>query len=137
LYPLSLNNFNYKLFYLYLDGLIDGYGNFSNTPQLVIAFNELDVNLTYNIKGRIGFGNVYKVKNKKAVILVISKQLCIRKVLELINGKIRSQNKLDQIKNNILLNPYFKTFPLFSVNTDLNLNNNWLSGFTEADASFK
>jgi len=121
----------------YLAGLIDGHGHFSKTPQLVVVFNELDVYLAYYIKGQIGYGNVYKVKNKKAVILVVSKQVGIKKVLDLINGKIRSQNKLDQIKNNILLNSYFKTFTHFNVNTDVNLNNYWLSGFSDADASFQ
>jgi hypothetical protein len=124
----------------YLAGLIDGDGHFSKTPQLVLVFNEVDASLAYYIKGRIGYGNVYKVKNKKAVILVVSKQVGINKVLDLINGKIRSQNKLDQIKNNILLNnshSYFKTFTHFNVNTDVNLNNYWLSGFSDADASFQ
>jgi LAGLIDADG endonuclease len=121
----------------YLAGLIDGDGHFSKTPQLVVVFNEQDVSLAYYIKGQIGYGNVYKVKNKKAVILVVSKQVGIKKVLDLINGKIRSQNKLDQIKKNILLNSYFKTFTHFNVNTDVNLNNYWLSGFSDADASFQ
>lgn len=124
----------------YLAGLIDGDGHFSKIPQLVVVFNEADASLAYYIKGRIGYGNVYKVKNKKAVILVVSKQVGIKKVLDLINGKIRSQNKLDQIKKNILLNnshSYFKTFTQFNVNTDVNLNNYWLSGFSDADASFQ
>lgn len=122
----------------YLAGLIDGHGtnNFSKTPQLVVVFNDKDVSLAYYIKGQIGYGNVYKVKNKKAVILVVSKQVGIKKVLDLISGKIRSQNKLDQIKNNILLNSYFKTFTHFNVNTDVNLNNYWLSGFSDAVANF-
>jgi len=130
--PISETEFGH-----YLAGLIDGDGHFSKISQLVVVFNELDASLAYYIKGKIGYGNVYKVKNKKAVILVISKRLGIRRVLNLINGKIRSQNKLDQIKNNILLNPYFKTLTHFSVNTDLNLNNHWLSGFSDADASFQ
>lgn len=121
----------------YLAGLIDGDGHFSKTPQLVIVFNELDAFLAYYIKGRIGYGNVYKVKNKKAVILVVAHRAGIVKVLHLINGKIRSQNKLDQINNNILSNPYFKTFSNFSVNTEVNLNNHWLAGFSDAVSSFQ
>jgi hypothetical protein len=121
----------------YLAGLIDGDGHFSKMHQLVIAFNEKDASLAYYIKGKIGYGNVYKVKNKKAVIWVISKQVGIEKVLGLINGKIRSQNKLDQINNNIFIKPYFKTIQNFQLNTDVNLNNHWLSGFSDADASFQ
>lgn len=121
----------------YLAGLIEGDGHFSNTPQLVLVFNELDASLAYYIKGRIGFGNVYKVKNKKAVILVIANRQGLIKVLSLINGKIRSEKRLDQIKNNILLNPYFNMFSNFSINTNADLNNHWLTGFSDADASFQ
>jgi hypothetical protein len=121
----------------YLAGLIDGEGHFSNTTELVIVFNELDAFLAYYIKKNIGYGNVYKVKNKKAVILVIANQKGLWKVLELINGKIRSQSKLDQIRNYILPNPFFKTFPSVTLNSDVNLNNYWLSGFSDANASFQ
>ena len=54
-----------------LAGFINGEGHFSKTPQLVIVFNQLDASLAYFIKGRIGYGNIYKVKNKEAVILVV------------------------------------------------------------------
>uniref|UniRef100_UPI0022377087 LAGLIDADG endonuclease n=1 Tax=Ramaria rubella TaxID=113071 RepID=UPI0022377087 len=135
--PTHLKPSNDADFGHYLAGLIDGDGHFSKTPQIVVVFNELDASLAYFIKGKIGYGNVYKVKIKKAVILVVSNQAGIKKVLELINGKLRSQNKLDQIKNNILLNSYFKTFTHFNVNTNVSLNNYWLSGFSDADASFQ
>lgn len=121
----------------YLAGLIEGDGHFSNTPQLVLVFNELDASLAYYIKGRIGFGNVYKVKNKKAVILVIANRQGLIKVLSLINGKIRSEKRLDQIKKNILSNPYFNMFSNFSINTNADLNNHWLTGFSDADGSFQ
>ena len=80
---------------------------------------------------------MYKVKNKEAVILVVSKGESIRRVIELINGKIRSDNKFNQINNNILSNPRFKDLPLISKNKDSNLNNHWLAGFSDADASFQ
>jgi LAGLIDADG endonuclease len=135
--PTHLKPINETDFGHYLAGLIDGDGHFSKTPQLVIVFNEEDASLAYYIKARIGYGNVYKVKNKKAVILVVSKLVGINKVLNLINGKIRSQNKLDQIKNNLFSHSYFKPLTHFNVNTDINLNNYWLSGFSDADASFQ
>ena len=121
----------------YLAGLIDGDGHFSNTPQLVIVFNNLDASLAYFIKQRLGYGNVYKVKNKKAIILVVGKLEGISKVINLINGKIRYKNKLDQIRKNILTKPYFINFTDISLNNDNNLNNYWLSGFADADASFQ
>ena len=91
--PTHLKPINNNEFGHYLAGLIDGDGYFSNTPQLVIAFNELDASLAYYIKGKIGYGNIYKVKNKKAIILVIASQAGIIKVLQLIKDKIRSQKK--------------------------------------------
>jgi hypothetical protein len=42
---------------------------------------------------------VYKIKNKKAVILVIGNREGLVKVFNLINGKLRSQKKLGPIKN--------------------------------------
>ena len=132
--PLTDNEFGH-----YLAGLIDGDGHFSKTAtatQLVIVFNQLDASLAYFIKGRIGYGNIYKVKNKEAVILVVSKGEGIRRVIKLINGKIRSDNKLNQINKNILSNPRFKDLPLISKNKDSNLNNHWLAGFSDAIANF-
>lgn len=130
--PITENEFGH-----YLAGLIDGDGHFSKTPQLVIVFNELDASLAYYIKGQVGYGNVYKVKNKKAILLVIASQAGIVKVLTLIKGKIRSQKKIDQINNNILSHSFFKIFTPFSLNNNVNLNNHWLSGFSDADASFQ
>jgi len=121
----------------YLAGLIDGDGHFSKIPQLVIVFNELDAALAYYIKSKIGYGNVYKVKNKKAVILVVAKHAGILTVVNFINGKIRSKNKLDQIKNNILTNINFKNISDFIINKESNLNNHWLAGFSDADGSFQ
>ena len=126
-----------KNFGHYLAGLIDGDGYFSKVPQLVIVFNELDASLAYYIKGRIGYGNVYKVKSKKAVIFVVGKLEGIKKILNLINGKIRTSSKLDQINNNILINPHLNDFIPFKKNETLDLENHWLSGFSDADASFQ
>lgn len=135
--PTHLKPDNDRNFGYYLAGLIDGDAYFSSTPQLVIAFNELDASLAYYVKSKIGYGNIYKVKNKRAVILVISKLAGLEKVLELIKGKIRTAKKVEQINNNILVHSYFESFPQFSKVNDQNLDNYWLSGFSDADASFQ
>ena len=143
--PLHIKPENDLDFGHYLAGLIDGDGHFSKALQLIIIFNELDSSLAYLIKKKIGYGNVYKVKNKKAVILVISNRIGLLKILNLINGKIRSESKLNQIYDNILTNSYFKSIfyndaenlKLFTLNLDVDLNNYWLSGFSDADASFQ
>jgi hypothetical protein len=121
--PTHLKPINNNEFGHYLAGLIDGDGHFSNQKQLIIVFNEQDASLAYFIKNKIGYGNIYKVKNKKAIILVISKYLGLINVLELINGKIRSENKLNQIKNNLLSNEKYKLSSEFYRNINNDLNN--------------
>lgn len=119
----------------YLAGLIDGGAHF--TSKLVIKFNILDASLAYYIKKKLGYGNVYKVKNKKAVVLVVTNYTGINIVLKLINGKIRSKTILNQINQNIFSNPLYKNLPLFRMNISSDLNNYWLAGFSDADASFQ
>jgi hypothetical protein len=122
----------------YLAGLIDGDGHFNSKQQLVIAFHSLDVSLAYYIKKRLGYGSVKKVKNKNAFILVVTAREGIEKVINLINGKIRTENKFYQITNYILNHDNYAEFSK-KISLKLNLSNNfknhWLAGFTDADAS--
>lgn len=81
-----------------------------------------------------------KLKNKNAYILVISSKEGLKKVITLINNKIRIENKLDQIVNNILSHERYKEFKEkinLKLNKENDLNNSWLSGFSDADASFQ
>lgn len=124
----------------YLAGIIDGDGHFSSKQQLVIAYNSLDIQLAYYIKKQIGYGSIQKVKNKNAIILVVSAAKGLEKVISLINGKFRSTTKFYQITRNILANKKFFDFNKkisLSLNTDNNLENHWLAGFSDADASFQ
>jgi hypothetical protein len=54
-----------------------------------------------NIKEKIGYGSVKKVQNKNAYILVVAKKEGILRVLNLINGKLRTKHRFDQVINNI------------------------------------
>ena len=124
----------------YLAGLIDGDGYFSSKQQLVIAFSSLDTSLAYYLKKRLGYGSVHKVKNKNAVILVVTAIKGMEKVITLINGKLRTKDKLDQIKKNVLTHIKFKDFSnliIFSFNNSNDLDNLWLAGFSDADSSFQ
>jgi hypothetical protein len=85
-----------------LAGLIDGDGHFSSKQQLVIVFSSPDVDLAYSVKKILGYGHVNKVKDKNAYLFIVSNKDGIIKVLNLINGKLRTINKLNQVKNNIL-----------------------------------
>lgn len=138
--PKHLKPTNDNQFGHYLAGLIDGNGHFSSKQQLVIVFNSLDASLVYYIKKRLGFGNVKKVKTKNAYILVISSKEGLEKVITLINGKIRTENKLDQIINNILNHERYKEFKEkfnLKLNKENDLSNSWLAGFSDADGSFQ
>jgi hypothetical protein len=124
----------------YLAGLIDGEGQFSSKQQLIIAFHLLDASLAYYIKERLGFGSVKKVKDKNGFLLIISSKKGLEKVIQLINGKLRTENKLNQITNNILnhINYYeFRKNINFKLNSNNSLKNHWLTGFSDADASFQ
>jgi hypothetical protein len=118
--PIKNEDFGY-----YLAGLIDGDGHFSSGEELVIVFHILDVSLAYYIKKRLGYGSVKKVKNKKAVIFVISSKKGLDVVFNLIIGKLRHINKINQV-NKILENDKFKEIRknlYFSSDNNQNLNN--------------
>jgi hypothetical protein len=121
--PTHLKPLNDDQFGHYLAGLIDGDGHFSKQQQLIIVFNSLDVSLAYYIKKQIGFGNIRKVKNKKAFLLIIGSKKGLEKVISLINGKIKTKNKLDQINNNILKHKNYVEFEK-KINLKLNLDKN-------------
>ena len=120
--PKHLKPINDKQFGYYLAGLIEGDGHFSNQQQLVIVFNILDVSLAYYIKGKLGFGTVRKIKNKNAYLFIISSKPGIEKTLRLINGKIRTENKFNQI-NNILNSTKYADLKK-ELNMQLNLSKN-------------
>ena len=122
----------------YLAGLIDGDGHFSSKQELIIVFSSADVALAYYIKERLGFGNVRKVKDKNAYLLIISKKEGLLKVINLINCKLRTLNKYNQVINNILNHSlYNKENIELKFNQTNDFNNHWLAGFSDADASFQ
>jgi hypothetical protein len=57
--------------------------------------------LAYLIKKRIGHGNIYKIKDKKAVRYICKNKQGLYIILSLINGKFVSNYKYEQlIKHN-------------------------------------
>ena len=137
--PKHLKPINDHQFGHYLAGLIDGKGHFSVKLQLVVVFNSLDASLAYFIKNRIGYGNVKKIKNKNAYLLIISNKKGLERVINLINGKIRTINKFNQISNFLKHSRFIDFAKLinFKLNTSIDLKNHWLAGFADADASFQ
>ena len=122
--PTHLKPLNDEQFGQYLAGLIDGDGHFSSKQELVIVFSSLDVNLAYYIKERLSFGSVKKIKNKNAYLLIISKKEGITKIINLINGKIRTENQFYQITKNILDHIKFSDLK-DQINFNLNITNDF------------
>lgn len=121
-------------------GLIDGDGHFSKIQQLVIVFNIKDTFLAYFIKKTLGYGQVKKVKNKNACIFIISGKEGIEKVINLINNKLRTNNRYNQVIDNILNHKKFYSLNQsikFNKNSTNDFDNYWLAGFSDADASFQ
>jgi hypothetical protein len=116
---------NDKEFGEYLAGLIDGNGHFSSVQQLILVFSLPDAFLSYKIKSRLGYGNVKKIKNKNAYVLIVSNKKGILDILNLINGKLRTISKYNQVFNNILNHKRYldvKNFN-FTLNKTNNFNN--------------
>lgn len=117
----------------FLAGLIEGNGSFGYR-QLHITFAEQDTSLAYYIKNRVGYGNVYKIKDIRAVRYICKNAIGLSIIISLINGKLISNFKYDQlIKHNY--NEIFNIVILPPLRT-LNLDNYWLAGFTQADGYF-
>jgi len=131
--PLTDENFSH-----YLAGLIDGDGSFVKR-SLVIAFNALDASLAYYIKRRLGYGSVKKVKSKNAVLFILTKREGLEKVINLVNGKLRIQYKIEAIGTHIqkISNSPLAITDTLHINTSSDLNNYWLAGFIDADGSFQ
>ena len=155
--PTHLKPVNDSEFGHYLAGLIDGVGHFSSKQHLVIVFNSLDASLAYYIKKQIGFGSVKKIKDENIFIFTITAREGMEKVINLINGKIRTENKFYEINNNILNDEKYTEFRSassvahakhgqevggaiklkFKINLDKDLKNHWLAGFSDGKANFQ
>ena len=98
--PIKVTNLKDNEFGYFLAGLIEGDGWFGDNV-LHIIFAENDISLAYLIKNRIGHGNVYKIKDKKAVRYICKNKKGLSIILSLINGKLVSKPKYEQlIKHN-------------------------------------
>ena len=138
--PKHLKPVNDDQFGHYLAGLIDSKGHFSNRQQLVIEFDSLDASLAYFIKKRLGYGKVKKINNKNALLFIVAANKGIINVINLINGKFRTDNIFNQITNNILNHDNFVEFNKqisLIFNSSDNFYNHWLAGFSDGYASFQ
>ena len=131
--PKHNSNLTDQEFGYFLAGLIEGDGWFG-LNELHIIFSERDISLAYLIKKRIGYGNVYKIKDKNAVRYICKNKTGLSIILSLINGKFVSRFKYEQlIKHNYNKNFNFEILPPSNI---ISLDNYWLAGFTQADGCF-
>lgn len=131
--PNHKSDLNNEDFAYFLAGLIEGDGWFGK-KELHIIFSISDSSLAYFIKKRIGHGNVYNIKEKKAVRYICKSQKGLSTILLLINGKLVSNYKYEQlIKHNYSEDFNIKILPPLN---NLSLDNYWLAGFTQADGCF-
>nr|YP_010977197.1 LAGLIDADG endonuclease [Daedaleopsis confragosa]WNZ34402.1 LAGLIDADG endonuclease [Daedaleopsis confragosa] len=117
----------------FLAGLIEGDGWFG-LNQLHIIFSEREISLAYLIKKRIGYGNIYKIKDKKAVRYICKNKIGLSIIYSLVNGKFVSRFKYEQL----LKHHYNKIFncEILPPSNNISLENYWLAGFTQADGCF-
>jgi LAGLIDADG-like domain len=92
----------------YLAGLLDGDGYIGNN-KISICFYILDLKLAQYLVKRLGFGKIDKVKDKNAYNLNIYKLIERKRILDLVNGKLRGENKIKQVQK-LLKETNFKLY---------------------------
>lgn len=148
-----MNKKNMELKYLelgsYLAGLIEGGGNIwtqkhlrgndgrMKNPQIMFTFHKKEINLYRHIKGILGGGVFYKIKNTKAVRYTISDLSTLLKLINLVNGKFRIPKIIYLYKAidylNLKYNLNINKLPLDKSNIK---SNAWLAGMTDSDGCF-
>lgn len=135
----------------YLAGLIDGNSSIDNkyknkefipyqTSTLIIYYDSKDIQAAYWLKSQLGYGRV--LKNKNFSKLIINHPKGLLKILDLINGKLKTHYKFNIIKNNLYINhndtlqnvnTIFNDFKIGDIN---DFDNYWLCGFIDAIGIF-
>jgi hypothetical protein len=144
------NNYDKKNLGPYLAGLIEGDGHIhtpssyrdlngkKNMPHIEICFDIKDLPLFEKIKEVLNGGYIIIRPNKKSGRLFIKKKVILLKLINLINGymrtpKIEALHRIIQWFNNEESN--YKIKPL-DLDTSSLEDNGWFSGFIEADGNF-
>ena len=71
-------------------------------------------------------------------LLILSNKKGMLNVINLINGKLKTEHRFNQVVNNVLSHTkYADQNSNFTIDSSNDLNNHWLAGFSDADASFQ
>ena len=142
--PVKLKDKN-KNFGSYLAGIIEGDGAIyipkkKGASMIVISFHTKDLPLALLIQKNLNAGNIYKIKGKNAYSYTISDLKGLIKVVNLINGHMRTPKiiqlykLIDWISTKGENHSVLQKLPL----DNIPLNSNaWLSGFIDTDGSFR
>lgn len=130
--PISDNEFGD-----YLAGLIDSKGNFNKQQELIIVFHRNEASLAYYLKKRIGYGTVKKIKDKDIIIFMIFKKEGLKKIINLVNNKLRTKSKFNEVILNIINKDDYYNDINFNLKLDDNLKNYWLAGFSDLSGNFQ
>jgi hypothetical protein len=131
----------------YLAGLIEGDGHIavhnSDTigkayrPKIIIVFNVNDKPLAEKIKSFLNVGKVIDRSKYGHVLLQILAKDEVLKIINIINGKMRTP-KIEALHRAIVyINEKDNTkIPLLDIDNSPLDSNSWLAGFSDADANF-
>lgn len=131
----------------YLAGLIEGDGQIAvyngNTkskayrPKIIILFHINDKPLAEKIKSSLNVGKLIDKSTYGHVLLQILAKDEVLKIINLINGKMRT-SKMECLHKAIrYINEKDNTnIPLLNMDTSPLGSNSWLAGFSDADANF-
>ena len=131
----------------YLTGLFEGDGGIwiqedkakgkRHNPRFVITFNRKDILLCKKLLEILGNGRIGYNKGNNACDLVISKVVGLKKVVGMINGRMRTP-KIGKMNNLIdWLNKHHNAYIERSKILRGEMGkDNWLGGFIDADGSF-
>lgn len=126
-----LNDFQFGY---YLAGLIDGNSYFikdNNLLKFIIILNIKDISLAYYLKKYIGYGIIKKDNNN--IYLIITSYKGLLRIINLINNKIKTSYKYNEILNNI---NYISKDINFVKDNSSKFNNYWLAGFIDSIGIF-
>jgi hypothetical protein len=76
------------------------------------------------LKEKLGYGNVRKVKDKNAYLLIVSNKEGLLNVINLIDGKLRTEHKFNQVVNNVLSHTKYADKKInFAIDSSKNFDN--------------
>lgn len=136
-------DYNNDVFWDWFIGLVEGDGSFIVNSDTTIVFkitqSSKNLKVLEEIQKFLGFG---KIATQDKVSLTygyrVSDKNEILKIISIVNGKLQLQYRQIQFKNFLdAYNMKFDTSIPFKPSENLiNLNNAWLSGFTDAEGCF-